>query len=249
MKLFRYHKSFNGVVLALPESGSFVPPEIAEVMIDEALNHRFDGQHLIEVCQCQILRDSGLVATNASRLVANLMYSCPTEPTRSEIQSLYDRMTADGKPVYRDRDYRINQEEHQLRWATFYQPFFQKLSSEIDRVINHFGSVTVLVLRCDQRTGKHLTLDFVSPFPGLVDVLGENAREGFELTISTGHDDNQAIAIPSHFVDLQQSRANVTLGQVTVSRGCFLEEGKWSDDHVDRLRAVLEKIIKVVAPA
>ena len=228
MKIFRFHKSFNSVVIGLAESGNFIPPEIATTMTQQAIDYRSVNRHLIPLCECSQLRDAGLVATNVSPLVVDLTQPLPESPSDSSIGSLYHQTTPDDQAVYKDAEHRLQTQDHHLRRNTFYLPFFQKMNAELDRLVEKFGSAKLLMISCDPSlTGHKICLaGNITGMPGLA-----------EIDIEIKELDQQPI------IDQRPVSDQVKTCKLTLSSDCFLEKGIWSDSKADQLREVLAKVI------
>ena len=228
MKIFRFHKSFNSVVMGLAESGNFIPPEIASAMTQQAVDYRSADRHLIPLCECSQLRDAGLIATNVSPLVVDLTQPLPESPSDSSIASLYHQTTPDGQAVYKDAEHHLQTSDHQLRRNTFYLPFFQKLNAELDRLADKFGSATLLMIACNPSlTGRKICLaGDITEFAGLA-----------EIDIEIKEIDQQTFIGQRPVSDL------VKTYRLTLSSDCFLENGVWSDGKADQVREVLAKVV------
>lgn len=232
MKIFRFHKSFNSVVIGLAESGNFIPPEIAAAMTEQAIDYRCPNRHLIPLCECGQLRDTGLIATNVSPLVVDLTEPLPESPADSSIASLYHQATPDGQPVYIDTHLPLRQADHQLRRDTFYLPFFQKMNAELDRLVEKFGSATLLLLSHNPNlTGRKMY------------IAGDIAENSIlaNIGIETEEPTDQAFIGQQPMSDLVQTY------KLTLSSDCFLVAGVWSESKADQTREVLARVVDVCA--
>ena len=95
MKLWRLQKSFSPVLIALPNSGSFLPPEIASHMTDAAKSFSSNARHLIQLCEGPELRDAGVIASNVSPLVIDLSQPLPPSLDRSFLSLCDPKWAAD----------------------------------------------------------------------------------------------------------------------------------------------------------
>lgn len=228
MKIFRFHKSFNSVVIGLAESGNFIPPEIASAMTQQAIDYRSADRHLIALCECSQLRDAGLIATNVSPLVVDLTQPLPESPPDSSLSSLYHQTTQDGRPVYKDTKQPLQQPDHQLRRNTFYLPFFQKMNSELDRLIEKFGSATLLMLSHNPNlTGRKIY------------IAGDRA-ENSELA-EFGIENEKPTDQP--FIGWRPESDLVKTCKLTLSSDCFLAGDAWSMSEANQTREVLAKVV------
>lgn len=232
MKIFRFHKSFNSVVIGLAESGNFIPPEIATTMTQQAIDYRSANRHLIPLCECSQLRDAGLIATNVSPLVVDLTQPLPESPSDSSIASLYHQTTPDDQVVYKEAEHRLRTQDHHLRRNTFYLPFFQKMNAELDRLVEEFGSATLLMINCDvSQTGRKICL------AGDIAEMPELA----EVDIEIKKLDQQP------FTGQRAASDQVKVFNLTMSSDCFLVNDVWSESEADKTREVLNKIVSAVA--
>ena len=232
MKIFRFHKSFNSVVIGLAESGNFIPPEIGSTMTQQAIDYRSASRHLIPLCECSQLRDAGLIATNVSPLVVDLTQPLPESPSDPSIASLYHQTTPDGQVVYKEAQHRVKAQDHKLRRDTFYLPFFQKINTELDRLVERFGAATLLMLSHDSGlTGSkiHIAGD-ISENAGLADI-----------DIETEDPTDQP------FIGQRQESELVRTCKLTLSSDCFLENNVWSDGKARQVREVLAKVVSALA--
>ncbi len=240
MKLFRFHKSFNSVVIGLAQSGNFIPPEIAATMTQQARDYRSADQHLIRLCETAQLRDAGLVATHVSPLVVDLSQWLPESPLDSNIASLYHQTTPDGDAVYQHAEQPLQTRDHQLRRDTFYLPFFQKMNLELDRIVENFGSATVMMLsHSSSLTGCKVT------------VAADTARIDLSAVIDLASTLEIEIEIEEQkklpLVIQRAASDQVIVCQLTLSADCFLEEGIWSDRRADRVRELLAEMVSTAA--
>ena len=232
MKLFRFHKSFNSVVIGLVESGNFIPPEIAAAMTPQAVAYRSASHYLIALCECSQLRDAGLVATNVSPLVVDLTRPLPENPSGTSVASLYHQTTPSGQAVYKD----VQPTDHQLRRDTFYVPFFQKMNAELDRSVEKFGSATLVMMGCDaNQTGRKICMTGEIAAEDVSDAIESAKTIGIE--IETGETDERPL------LDQRAASDAVKAGTLTLSSDCFLDDGAWSDKKADQVREVLAKIV------
>jgi hypothetical protein len=233
MKIFRFHKSFNSVVIGLVESGNFIPPEIAKSMTKPAIDYRSAGQHLISLCECSQLRDSGMIATNVSPLVVDLTEPLPESPLDSSFASLYHQTTPDGQVVYKDAEHQVQASDHRLRRDTFYLPFFQKMNAEFDRLVEKYGSATLLILSLDPNlTG------------GKICIAGDIAENSGLAEI--GIEPKKPIDQP--FIGQRPTSELVKTYMLTLSSDCFLnDDGVWSESKADGVREVLASVVDVFA--
>lgn len=232
MKIFRFHKSFNSVVIGLAESGNFIPPEIATTMTQQAIDYRSANRHLIPLCECSQLRDAGLIATNVSPLVVDLTQPLPESPSDSSIASLYHQTTPDDQAVYSDAEHQLQTQDHRLRRDVFYLPFFQKMNAELDRLVEKFGSAKLLMINCDvSRTGRKICLaGDIAEMPKLA-----------ELDIEIKKLDQQP------FTGQRAASDQVKVFNLTMSSECFVVDDVWSEREADKTREVLNKIVSAVA--
>ena len=232
MKIFRFHKSFNSVVIGLAESGNFIPPEIATTMTQQAIDYRSANRHLIPLCECSQLRDAGLIATNVSPLVVDLTQPLPESPSDSSIASLYHQTTPDDQVVYKEAEHRLRTQDHHLRRNTFFLPFFQKMNAELDRLVEKFGRANLLMVNCDPSlTGRKTCLaGDITGMPGLD-----------KIDIEIKELDRQPL------IDQRAASDQVKVFNLTLSSDCFLVDGVWSESEADKTREVLNKIVSAVA--
>ena len=236
MKIFRFHKSFNSVVIGLAESGNFIPPEIANTMTQQAIDYRSANRHLITLCECSQLRDTGLVATNVSPLVVDLTQPLPESPLDSDITALYHQTTPDEQVVYKDAEHQLQASDHQLRRDTFYLPFFQKINTELDRLTQKFGKATLLMASCDGQL-KDRTVRVAGDvsnhdFSDAIQAAKELKIE-FEVTPSTG----------LSFIGPSIQFDSVTGCSLKISPDCSLDGDNWSDQKADQLREFLAELV------
>ena len=232
MKIFRFHKSFNSVVIGLAESGNFIPPEIAATMTQQAIDYRSPHRHLIPLCECGQLRDAGLLATNVSPLVVDLTQPLAESPSDSNSASIYHQTTPDGQVVYKDTQRPLQQADHQLRRDTFYLPFFQKMDVELNRLVEKFGSATLLMLSHDPNlTGGKISI------AGDVEENSGLAEIGIQIEKPTGQP----------FIGQPPVSELVKTCKLTLSSDCFLDGGVWSDGKADQTREVLAKVVDACA--
>ncbi len=242
MKIFRFHKSFNSVVIGLAESGNFIPPEIAQTMTPQAISFSSTARHLIPLCECRQLRDTGMLATNVSPLVVDLKVHSPAVTNDIDILSLYRVTTPDGEPIYQDPDSAITARAHQLRRDIFYLPFFQKLNGELNRVVAKFGSATLMMLNCDtQLTGSKIRIAANGAVGNFPDVVKLADASGIELEFRPAKES----FVLSDLVDT----GGVELCLVTLADESFLDRGDWSDNKADRVRDVLANLVGALVAA
>lgn len=232
MKIFRFHKSFNAVLIGLAESGNFIPPEIASAMTQQATGYRSADRHLMELCECSQLRDTGLIATNVSPLVVDLTQPLPESPSDSDLSSLYHQTTRDGQSVYKDTKQPLQQSDHQLRRNTFFLPFFQKMDTELDRLIEKFGSATLLMLSHNPNlTGRKI-------------YISGDTTENSELA-EIGVENEESTDQP--FIGQLPESELVRTCKLTLSSDCFLVDDAWSMAQANQTREVLAKVVRAFA--
>ncbi len=241
MKIFRFHKSFNSVVIGLAKSGSFIPPEIAHTMTQNAIDYRCVNRHLIALCECSQLRDTGLIATNVSPLVVDLTRPLIESPADSHINALYHQTTPDGQVVYKDAQHQLQASDHQLRRDTFYLPFFQKIKAELDRLTKTSENATLLMVSCDSQLKN-----------GTVSIAGDVSSYDFSSAIQAAKElDIEFEISPTEgpFADQRFESDSVTACSLKISPESLPEGDDWSEQEANRLREFLAKLVATFVPS
>lgn len=246
MKLFRVHRSHNGIVMILGESGTFFPPEIAVAMTDAATRSSSPARWLIDVCgdaatDTPTLRDAGLVATLVSPLVVDAMK--PLEETlANDWSNMYRNRTDTGEAIYRDPSFALSPADHTLRRETFYLPFHRKIDSEISRTQADHGRSLAVTIRCDP--GPHQQITFrggrtVCDEPTMQARLVKQASE-FGITLVFQEQDSDSIAnLPT---PLNLKMPDVAWCDVAISASCFTQHDAWSSSRAHATRQTLDAI-------
>ena len=245
MKLWRLQKSFCPVLIALPNSGSFLPPEIAAHMTDAAKGFTSNACHLIQLCEGPELRDVGVIASNVSPLVVDL--SQPLPPSlQPPIEAHYPCKTPNGQQIYIDDNFSMSDADHQLRRETFYLPFFQKLFAELDRMETEFGKAVLLVLEYDdEQTSAAVELAAAEHKYGSSDeIKGIISRRLRDDEVANNVVLQRAI---TEAAAVKEERAGQRLVcKATVPAACFMRDGQWSDELANSTRSVLASVVEAL---
>lgn len=137
---FIFHKGSQPLLLSIPHMGTYLPPEIAGRLTDEARRLPDTDWHLDRLYA--FARDLGASVLQAthSRYVVDLnrppdnasLY--PGQATTG----LCPDMTFDGTPVYRD-GLPVGDAEVALRRETWWRPYHDQLRSELDHIRARHG--------------------------------------------------------------------------------------------------------------
>ena len=246
MKLWRLQKSFCPVLIALPNSGSFLPPEIAAHMTDAAKGFSSNARHLIQLCEGPELRDAGVIASNVSPLIVDLSQPLPLS-LQPPIAAHYPSETPSGQPVYPDTNFSMSDADHQLRRETFYLPFYQKLDTELDRMESAFGKAALLLLECDdEQTSAVIELAVAKHKSGSWDeVEGIISRRLRDDEVATNVVLQRAI---TDAAAAKEERAGQRLVcKATVPSCCFMSDGQWCDKLANSTRSMLASVVEALA--
>lgn len=250
MKLFRFHKSFSPVLIALPHAGTFIPPEIAVTMTDAAREDAPTDKHLLKLCDCSALRDVGLIATNASPLIVNLARMLPAT-MEGPLETFYRTATSGGQPVYQETPLQLTDQQHRLRRETFYLPYFQKLLAELNRMDRVFGKATLLLLEALKTQSAEIELAITDPqafdFSNVARLANQHSFSFTCRTLSQDEIGDDAIlnaAINDSLTTDTEKAFSPQIGRLSVGPPCFLDQADWSAERADATRAIIAALVE-----
>ncbi|MFT5299351.1 MAG: N-formylglutamate deformylase [Mariniblastus sp.] len=145
MKLFRFQKGYTPLVVSNPHSGTFLLPEIAELMTEAGLKKRDTDWFLTRVYDLPALESAAMLTANLSRYVVDLNRS-------GDGQSLYPgqwsteicpKTTFDQEPIYRE-GCEPDEAEVAKRIEHYWQPYHDQLRAELERLVGQFGFAVLL---------------------------------------------------------------------------------------------------------
>ena len=132
-------------MVSIPHAGVFVPEEIRQRFTPAAETLRDTDWFLDRLYRVPELENASRIVANVSRYVVDLNRSADNQSLYpgQNTTGLCPEVTFAGLPIYRD-DQQIPSAEVQQRVATYWQPYHDQLSRELDRLVSQFGFVVLL---------------------------------------------------------------------------------------------------------
>lgn len=132
MQLYHFQKGLGPLMLVFPTSGTFVPQEIRDRLV--ALPQQ-GAWRLPQLFDVELMESAAVVAANLASMVVDLNAESPQEVVKIDTQGGDPWYQAGAEPDDREC---LDRKEH------FFEPFFQCVRTEADRLIRKFGHLKLL---------------------------------------------------------------------------------------------------------
>ncbi|TNE40699.1 MAG: N-formylglutamate deformylase [Alphaproteobacteria bacterium] len=143
MDIFDFYEGKLPLLISIPHCGLHVPDDIKARMTEKALELSDTDWHLPELLR--FARDMGasVLAANYSRYVIDLNRPPDDVPLyKGATTGLVSPITFDGEPLYMEGE-EPDGAEKELRREKYWQPYHDKLATEIEKHVARHGAVVV----------------------------------------------------------------------------------------------------------
>jgi N-formylglutamate amidohydrolase len=185
------------ILVSVPHCGTAFPDELREEYNVDLIAAQDDTDWFVDqLYDFAPAMGMNMISANYSRWVIDLNRDPKSKPLYTDgriITGLCPATTFLGQPLYKDKRADVDQKEVDRRLEKYYQPYHQKIETEVTRLKNKFGKVLLwdchsirqVVPTIQKAKFPDLILgdaDATSASPGLIETALKNLeRGGFQL--------------------------------------------------------------------
>ncbi len=235
-----------------PHSGTFILPEIAELMTESGLEKRDTDWFLSRLYDLPALESAAIITANLSRYVVDLNRSTDNAslyPGKSTT-GICPKITFADEPIYQT-GHEPDAAEIAKRIEHYWQPYHSQLKAELERLIDKFGFVVLLDVHS---IAQRVPMLFEGDLPdfNFGTNNGQSCGPEFQKFIESQSDSISGFTsvvngrfIGGHITRHYGAMENVHAVQLELNRSTYMEEEtlEWEFDQAGEVIPVIEDFV------
>ena len=253
-----FRKANYPLLISIPHNGSAIPDSIAATMTDVGKSSRDTDWFLDRLYDFEETSDAGLIASHHSRYVVDLNRNAHAPAAQSlypgqNTTGLFPQITFEQLPVYQPGN-EPDAEEQSRRIEKFWQPYHDRLKSELERMRATFG---IAVLFEAHSIESRLPFLFEGELPDLN--FGTNAGKSCDEEMANTIQSSFPAKGYSHVFNgrfiggfITRHYANPADGihtvQLELSQATYMDQStkQWLPDKAAEVQPVLRSVIQAI---